>query len=88
VTNSGKNVEKFLEDNVADAGFAVYASTVNPEQPVVEKKPQITDPDVDFSEVGGVITYSRNGKPFAEVTIIYDEDKKTIKSKQLKRLDD
>ncbi len=42
VTNSGKNVDKFLEENVSDKGFSVYTKEDKP------KKPQITDPNVEI----------------------------------------
>lgn len=84
VTNSGENVEKFLEKNVAEKGFAVYAQ---------EKPPQITDPNVEMLlECSGrseITTYSLNGKPFQISICTYEDDAKTkIKSIEHKRLDE
>ena len=94
VTNSGENVDKFLETNVSDKGFSVYTNPMTPD--VVEKyvPPKIDDAGVTFkvemtSPLVEVTTYSLKEKPFQLSTVQYfDEDKKKIKSVDHKRLDD
>jgi hypothetical protein len=82
VTNSGKNVDKFLQENVVDKGFSIYSHN-----------PQITDRGVNIStdfpdEVTEVFTYSLEEGPFQTTTVVYkDKDKKEIKSLVHKRLE-
>lgn len=84
VTNSGKNVDKFLEENVSDKGFSIYDTN---------KKPLITDPGVDFDidcpdSLTEVFNYSFNGKSFQTVTVVYKDDTKLeVKSVKNRRLD-
>lgn len=93
VTNSGKNVDKFLEQNVTDKGFSVYAH-VESAREHVKKRPEITDPQTSFiteiiSPTEEHYTYRQNGVSFEKVIIVYtDESKKTIKHKDNKRLDE
>lgn len=97
-TEDGENINKFLEKNVTDKGFSVFALA---SEDVVEKikeevyiPPKITDDGVTFkTEVAEdfkkeVITYSLNGVPFQMSTLEYfDADKKRIKSVDHVRLD-
>jgi SPP1 gp7 family putative phage head morphogenesis protein len=87
VTNSGKNVDKFLEENVTDKGFAVYTH----EEKV--RKPQITDAGVGVytsypDSRTEKTTYKWLDKAFQETVCEYVDDTKTkIKSLVHKRLD-
>jgi len=100
VTNSGKNVEKFLEEEVSDKGFSVYRI----EEPVkaveepnvitpLPQRPKITDDGVDISTefpdgLTEIITYSINGEAFQKTTVLYKDDTKLeIKSLVHQRLD-
>ena len=80
VTNSGRNVDKFLEENVSDKGFSVYTNKEVPT--VVTPEPQITDSGVSFKTVVNdlteVITYSKLGKVFEIVTTTYDNNHKIL----------
>jgi SPP1 gp7 family putative phage head morphogenesis protein len=84
VTNSGQNVEKFLEREVSDKGFSVYIHKI---------KPKVGDPNVDVDTVcpdniTEVTTYSFEGKPFQVSTCVYKDDKKDDIAKLThKRLD-
>ena len=84
-TNSGQNLDKFLEKNVTDKGFAVYSKET--------KKPKIGDPGVSFetrnpSAIVEIITYSKDGMPFQETIIQYEnEHKLKINSCDHRRLD-
>lgn len=77
-TDSGKNIDSFIEKNVEDKGFSRY---------------EITDVGVDIEttyldERTEVVKYSKEGKAFQETTIVYkDAEKKTIESTKHKRLD-
>jgi SPP1 gp7 family putative phage head morphogenesis protein len=90
VTNGGQNVDKFLEKNVEDKGFAIYsadAEEVKEEKPL----PQITDPGIEIDTVvDGLtdrITYSSNGKAFQETFVTYDETRTKVMSTKHRRLD-
>jgi SPP1 gp7 family putative phage head morphogenesis protein len=93
-TNNGKNIDSFLETNVTDRGFSIFNIEDKPKNISNERLPQITDPNVEFntdkmSNTQDKITYSAKGKVFQITTVDYDDDnRKTIKSIQHKRVDD
>jgi hypothetical protein len=76
VTNAGVDVDKFLEENVSDKGFAVYQQVEEPKE--VIKQPEITDPGVSFTtEINGAVEitkYSLNGNLFLTTTVTYQDD--------------
>jgi len=89
VTNSGRNVDKFLETNINDKWFSVYSHA-----PCAHAIPKITDHDTEFqtefiSSTEERVTYHKKGISFLETTVIFtDESKMIIKSKTDRRLDD
>jgi SPP1 gp7 family putative phage head morphogenesis protein len=80
VTNTGVDLDKFLEENVTDKGFAVYSSIANSELVDKPETPDITDPRVSFkTSYNGnleVIEYSFEGKHFQTTTIVYEDNKR------------
>ena len=96
-TNSGKNIDKFLEKNVTDKGFSVFSleQCAHAHAPAREpRKPQIEDKETQFvteypSKTEEFITYHQRGVSFQTTTVVYtDEEKKVIKQISHKRLDD
>lgn len=75
VTNSGQDVDKFLKENVQDAGFSIYQKE---EKPVEIPMPEITDPGVSFkTEFNGnteSIKYFLKDRHFQTTIIVYQDD--------------
>ncbi len=98
VTNSGKNVDKFLEDKITDPetgnGFAVYRANDEPiiVEPIKYIPPNIGDAGVSFkTEIDGnieITTYSKDKKAFTKVVTVYDESHARVLSCEETRLDD
>lgn len=78
----GMPVDEFIEENKGK-GFSKFTK---------EKPLEITDPGVDYEMASpdkftSVYTYSKDGVPFYEVTLTFEDDTKLIqKSKKSKRL--
>lgn len=90
-TNSGKNIDSFLQKNVSDKGFPIYSLD---EKPEIISKPEITDIGVNIrTQIDGLIeitTYSKDSKDFQISTAVYrmDGDSKVLESLTHKRVDD
>ena len=91
-TNDGTNIDKFIDDVTDKTGFSRFHVEQLPKEVEEKKRPEITDPLVDFrtestSKVD-VITYSLGGVDFQVSTITYEnEEKKKVISAEHKRLD-
>lgn len=89
--NFGEEIEPFIDENIG-TGFSRFHVEQSPKIEE-KKKPQITDPFVDFKTdcpdaKTEVITYSKDGVDFQVSTIVYEtEEKKKVKSAEHKRLD-